>query len=120
MADSKKKTALVTGSSRGIGAAVAARLGADGFQVIVNYSGNPAPADALVRSIEEKGGRARAIKADVSDSDAVRRMFDEAEQVFGPVDVLVNNAGVMLLGNLADVDDATFDRQVSINLKGTF
>jgi 3-oxoacyl-[acyl-carrier protein] reductase len=114
------KVAVVTGASRGIGAAIAERLGRDGFTVIVNYAGSAAAAEELVRKIEEQGGRALAAQADVSDANAVRRMFDAAEAAFGGIDVLVNNAGIMTLGTIADVDDAAFDRQVSVNLKGSF
>jgi 3-oxoacyl-[acyl-carrier protein] reductase len=114
------KVALVTGASRGIGAAIAERLGRDGFTVIVNYAGSAAAAEELVRKIEEQGGRALAAQADVSDANAVRRMFDAAEAAFGGIDVLVNNAGIMTLGTIADADDAAFDRQVLVNLKGSF
>ncbi|AHG46622.1 3-ketoacyl-ACP reductase [Rhizobium leguminosarum bv. trifolii CB782] len=114
------KVALVTGASRGIGAAVAQRLARDGFAVVINYSGNAAPAEELAREIEQAGGKALTEKADVSDPQAVRRMFDAAEAVFGGVDVLVNNAGIMMLSSLADADDANFDRQIAVNLKGTF
>ncbi|RWX17713.1 SDR family oxidoreductase [Rhizobium hidalgonense] len=114
------KVALVTGASRGIGAAVAQRLARDGFAVVINYSGNAAPAEDLAREIEQAGGKALTEKADVSDPQAVRRMFDAAEAVFGGVDVLVNNAGIMMLSSLADADDANFDRQIAVNLKGTF
>jgi len=114
------KVAIVTGASRGIGAAIAARLAEDGFTVVINYSGSAAPAEALARSIEEKSGKALTAQADVSDAAAVKRMFDAAEAAFGGVDVLVNNAGIMALSKLADADDAHFDRQIAINLKGTF
>jgi 3-oxoacyl-[acyl-carrier protein] reductase len=116
----EQKVALVTGASRGIGAAVAQRLAHDGFTVIVNYAEGAAPAEALVRTIEEAGGKALAAKADVSKADDVRRMFDAAEAAFGGVDVLVNNAGIMTLGNIADVEDDAFDRQIAVNLKGSF
>ena len=112
--------AIVTGASRGIGAAVAERLAADGFTVVINYSGNAAPAEELARKIEASGGRALTAKADVSDAEAVRHMFDAAEAAFGGVDVLVNNAGIMKLATIADSDDALFDRQIGVNLKGTF
>ena len=115
-----QKVAIVTGASRGIGSAVATRLARDGFAVVINYSGNAEPAEALAREITQDGGRAITAKADVSDSRAVRGMFDNVEAVLGGVDVLVNNAGIMTLANIADMDDATFDRLVSVNLKGTF
>ena len=115
-----QKVALVTGASRGIGAAIAQRLASDGFTVIVNYSENAAPAEALVREIEQAGGHALAAKGDVSNAADVRRLFDAAETAFGGVDVLVNNAGIMKLATLADADDASFDRQIAVNLKGTF
>ena len=115
-----QKVALVTGASRGIGAAIAQRLASDGFTVIVNYAENAAPAEALVRAIEQAGGHALAAKADVSDAADVRRLFDAAETAFGGLDVLVNNAGIMSLASIADADDASFDRQIAVNLKGTF
>lgn len=115
-----QKVAIVTGASRGIGSAVAERLARDGFAVVVNYSGNADSAAALVGKIEKNGGRALAIKADVSDPRAVSEMFATTVAQLGGVDVLVNNAGVMLLSNLGETDDATFDRQVAINFKGTF
>jgi 3-oxoacyl-[acyl-carrier protein] reductase len=120
MSEQNGKVAIVTGASRGIGAAVAERLGRDGFSVIVNYSGSVEAADALVRKIQEGGGRAVAVKADVSDGRAVREMFETTVAKFGGVDVLVNNAGIMALGNIADMDDASFDKLIAINLKGTF
>jgi len=120
MTDKNTKVAIVTGASRGIGAAVAERLAADGFAVVVNYAASAGPAEALVRSIETRGQRALAAKADVSDADAVRGMFEVAEKAFGGVDVLVNNAGIMKLAKIADCDDAAFDEQIAINLKGSF
>ncbi|MGO7043629.1 SDR family oxidoreductase [Rhizobium johnstonii] len=120
MASNENKVALVTGASRGIGAAVAERLARDGFTVVINYSGNAAPAEELAEKIEQAGGKALTAKADVGDAEAVRRMFDAAETAFGGVDVLVNNAGIMMLSSLAEADDVNFDRQISVNLKGTF
>jgi 3-oxoacyl-[acyl-carrier protein] reductase len=119
MTQESSKMAIVTGASRGIGAAVAERLAGDGF-VVVNYSGDAAPAEALAHKIEAKGGRALTAKADVSDPAAVRRMFDAAETAFGGIDVVVNNAGIMTLSSIADTDDATFERQMNVNFKGTF
>jgi 3-oxoacyl-[acyl-carrier protein] reductase len=120
MTEKTSKVAIVTGASRGIGAAVAERLAADGFTVVINYSAIAAPAEALARAIEGRGGRALAIKADVGDPEAVRGMFDTAERTFGGIDVLVNNAGIMKLARIADSDDAMFDQQIAINLKGSF
>ncbi|MGB7193139.1 MAG: SDR family oxidoreductase [Collimonas pratensis] len=120
MNNANKQVAIVTGSSRGIGAAVALRLARDGFAVIVNYAGSAAAAEALAQQLLKQGGQALAVQADVSDAAAVRAMFDAAEQAFGGVDVLVNNAGIMLNASIADTDDAAFDRQIAINLKGSF
>jgi 3-oxoacyl-[acyl-carrier protein] reductase len=120
MTNETNKIAIVTGASRGIGAAVAERLASDGFTVVINYSGDTKSAEALARKIEGKGGRALTAKADVSDPNAVRSMFDAAEAAFGGVDVLVNNAGIMKLAKIADSDDALFDQQIAVNLKGTF
>jgi 3-oxoacyl-[acyl-carrier protein] reductase len=120
MTTSPRKVAIVTGASRGIGAAIAERLARDGFSVIVNYSGNAAPAEALVQQIEAAGGKALSARADVSDAAAVRGLFDAADAAFGGVDVLVNNAGIMKLSKIADADDASFDQQIAVNLKGTF
>jgi 3-oxoacyl-[acyl-carrier protein] reductase len=120
MTNETSKVAIVTGASRGIGAAVAERLAADGFAVVINYSGDAKSAETLARKIEGKGGRALTAKADVSDVKAVRDMFDAAEAAFGGVDVLVNNAGIMKLANIADSDDALFDQHIAVNLKGTF
>jgi len=117
-----KQVAIVTGASRGIGAAIAQRLAQDGYAVIVNYAGNAAEAQDVVGAIEAQGGEALAVKADVSDALAVKAMFDSAVERFGRVDVLVNNAGIMppSLPTLADTDDQTFDRLFAVNVKGTF
>jgi len=120
MSKQNNQVAIVTGASRGIGAAIAERLAQDGFTVVVNYSGNAELAETLARKIEAAGGRALTAKADVSDPAAVKRMFDAAETAFGGVDVLVNNAGVMGLATLADSTDELFDRLINVNLKGSF
>jgi 3-oxoacyl-[acyl-carrier protein] reductase len=120
MANETNKVAIITGASRGIGAAVAERLAKDGLTVVINYSGDTKSAEALARKIEGNGGRALTARADVSDPAAVRGMFDAAEAAFGGVDVLVNNAGIMKLAKIADSDDALFDQQIAINLKGSF
>jgi 3-oxoacyl-[acyl-carrier protein] reductase len=120
MTNESSKVAIVTGASRGIGAAVAERLAKDGFAVVINYSGDPKPAEALAHEINSKGGRALTAKADVGDAKAVRGMFDAAEAALGGVDVLINNAGIMKLAKIADSDDAAFDQQIAVNLKGSF
>lgn len=114
------QVAIVTGASRGIGAAIAQRLAQDGFTVVINYAGNAESAEAVAHKIEAAGGRALTALADVSDPAAVKRMFDAAETAFGGVDVLVNNAGVMGLATLADSSDELFDRLINVNLKGSF
>jgi len=120
MNEPSRPVAIVTGSSRGIGAAIAERLARGGHAVVINYAGRRQDADAIVERIAASGGDAVALQADIADPDAVQRLFDAAEARFGGVDVLVNNAGIMKLATLADSDDALFDRQVAINLKGTF
>jgi 3-oxoacyl-[acyl-carrier protein] reductase len=120
MIDTSGRVAIVTGASGGIGATVARRLAADGCAVVVNYAGNATPAAALVAEIKAAGARGTAVQEDISDPDAVRRMFDAAETEFGDVDVLVNNAGIMTLASIAESDDALFDRLVAVNFKGTF
>ncbi|TEU49809.1 SDR family oxidoreductase [Burkholderia cepacia] len=116
----RTSVAIVTGASRGIGAAIARRLVGDGLAVVVNYAGKAAEAEDLARDLADAGGQAIAVQADVGDPAAVARLFDAAEAAFGGVDVLVNNAGIMKLAPLADSDDALFDTQVAVNLKGAF
>jgi 3-oxoacyl-[acyl-carrier protein] reductase len=120
MTNPSNKVAIVTGASGGIGGAVAERLARDGFTVVVNYAGKAQPAEDLVRQIEAAGGKAVAHQADIADPEAVRKMFDAATTAFGGVDVLINNAGIMKLATIADSDDALFDSQIAVNLKGTF
>lgn len=114
------RTAIVTGSSKGIGAAIARRLAADGFAVVVNYASGAEAAAAVVKEIEGAGGRAVAVKADIAATEGMKTLFDSAEQAFGGVDVLVNNAGIMQLSPIADTTDEAFERQVAINLGGVF
>jgi 3-oxoacyl-[acyl-carrier protein] reductase len=117
---STERVAIVTGGSRGIGRETAVRLGRDGYDVVVAYGGNKAEADAAVEEVTEAGGRAIAVQADVADEVAVASLFDQAEQTFGGVDVVVHAAGVMLLSPLVDLELAEFDRQVRTNLRGSF
>ncbi|MFT4003582.1 MAG: SDR family oxidoreductase [Rhizobium sp.] len=117
---SEIKTAIVTGASKGIGAAIARQLAADGFQTIVNYASSSGEAAEIVAGIEQAGGRALAVRADIADAQALAALFDRAEAEFGRVDVLVNNAGISKFSPLAEVLDEDFQRQVAVNLTGTF
>lgn len=116
---SQTRTALVTGASRGIGAAIARRLAQDGFNIVVNYAGSETAAAQVAKNIEDAGGKALTAQADVSDAAAVQQLFDQAEGAFGKVDVLINNAGIMKLAPIAAVKDADIDSQIDINLKGS-
>ena len=114
-------SAIVTGASRGIGAAIALRLAKDGYGVVVNYAGRADDAASVVAQIVAAGGRAVAVQGDIADPAAAIALFDAAESL-GPVHALVNNAGMMPPGlpMLADITDATFDRMMAVNVKGTF
>ncbi|MGN6481021.1 SDR family oxidoreductase [Luteibacter sp.] len=114
------KVAIVTGASRGIGAAVAKRLAADGFTVVVNYAGSAQAAEAVVNEIVAAGGNAISAQADVANAADTKRLFDRTEEVYGGVDVLVNNAGVMSLAPIAELKDEDFDRLFDINVKGSY
>lgn len=116
----QNKVAIITGASRGIGAAIAQRLGRDGFRVVVNYADNAGAAAEIVSAIEKAGGKAIAAQGNVSRAEDVKAVFDAAESAFGGIDVLVNNAGIMKLGPVANYDDAAFDHMIAVNLKGTF
>jgi 3-oxoacyl-[acyl-carrier protein] reductase len=117
---SNPQVALITGASRGIGAAIARRLAADGFAVVVNYVSNKAEAKKVVDAIESNAGRAIAVQGDVADASQVRSLFDTIEAQLGRIDVVVNNAGIMTLSTIAETDDAAFDRLLAVNLRGTF
>ncbi|MFH7003880.1 SDR family oxidoreductase [Flavobacterium bizetiae] len=114
------KVVLVTGASRGIGATIANQIAEAGAKVIVNYSGNKEAADKVVEQIIAKGGDAIAVQADVSKTDEVKNLFDIAIAHFGKIDVLVNNAGIMITKLIKDTTDEDFSRQFDINVKGTF
>lgn len=115
-----QKVILITGSSRGIGAAIAVKMAAAGGKIIVNYAGGKEAADDVVNQIKAAGGDAIALQADVSKSDEVKRMFDEAIAHYGRIDVLVNNAGIMITKTIKETTDEDFTRQFDINVKGTF
>jgi 3-oxoacyl-[acyl-carrier protein] reductase len=114
------RTAIVTGASKGIGAAISRRLAADGYSVLVNFAHGREAAEAVVRDIEAGGGRAIPVGADIAAPKGLRSLFDAAEQAFGPVGMLVNNAGIMRLGAVAEFDDEAFAVQVATNLGGVF
>jgi 3-oxoacyl-[acyl-carrier protein] reductase len=114
------QVAIVTGASRGIGAEVARRLASDGFAVVINYASSSKEADALVAELTAQGAKAIAVKADVSNADDVRALFEATEQQLGKIDVLVNNAGVLKTVPLAETSDALYDQTFGINVRGTF
>jgi 3-oxoacyl-[acyl-carrier protein] reductase len=117
---SVRKSVIVTGSSRGIGRAVARRLAIDGFVVVVNYAGNATKAEELVTEIKSIGGQAIAVQGDVANAVAVERLFNEAIDTFGGINVVVNCAGIMPLSPIAEVDFELFDKVMDTNLRGTF
>jgi 3-oxoacyl-[acyl-carrier protein] reductase len=114
------KTAIITGSSSGIGAAIAKSLAANGCSVVVNYAGKAADADKVVYEIKTAGGQAIAVQADVANSKQVTALFDAAEKNYGGVDVLVNNAGRAIRKNLPEFSDEDFNAVMATNLNGTF
>ncbi|AZO21297.1 SDR family oxidoreductase [Mesorhizobium sp. M1E.F.Ca.ET.045.02.1.1] len=116
----KTRAAIVTGASRGIGAAIAKRLAQEGIAVIVNYARGKDAADEVVSAIEAAGGTALAVQADIGEPTGMTALFDAAEKAFGGTDILVNNAGMMRLSSIAETGDGEFERQLAINLGGSF
>jgi len=114
------RTAIITGAARGIGVALAKRLAQNGFAVVINYANSANSANALVDELTTSGHQAMAIKADITDADAVKQMFDHAETRFGGVDVIVNNAGVMTTQPISEMSDAVYDSMMDTNVRGTF
>ena len=114
------RTALVTGGSRGIGAAIARSLAEAGAAVAVNYRERAGEANALVKAIAKEGGRAMAIAADVSQSDAVARMVQRVKSELGSIGILINNAGVAIARDIQDLSEADFDQTIAVNLKSVF
>jgi 3-oxoacyl-[acyl-carrier protein] reductase len=120
MTDLAKRVALVTGGSRGIGRAVAISLAEAGAAVAVNYREKKAEAEAAANEIRQKGGKAMAIAGDVSKTEEVARMVAAVERELGPVDVLVNNAGIGLIRGIDDLTEEDFDITIAVNLKSAF
>lgn len=114
------KAAIVTGASRGIGREIALLLGKEGARVAVNYSGSKEKADEVVGLIQEAGGEAFAIQANVSDADSVKNMVDETLKMFGSIDILVNNAGITKDNLLMRMKEEEWDDVININMKGVF
>ncbi|WP_289044702.1 SDR family oxidoreductase [uncultured Olleya sp.] len=116
----KNKVIIVTGSSRGIGKEVAIVLAKNGATVIVNYSNSEEEANNTVNTITNNGGLAIAIQADVSNKDEVTKLFDKTIETYGKVDVLVNNAGIMISKHLKNTTQQDFKRQFEVNVGGIF
>lgn len=114
------KVAIVTGGSRGIGRAIVERLAADGFKIALCYVSDTNAANEAVQEVESKGGTAIAVQCDVSNHQDVRRLFNSTIERFGKVDVLVNNAGIILYKELEKTSEEEFDRIFAVNVKGTF
>ena len=114
------KVALVTGGSRGIGAAIAKRLASDGAAVAITYTSAPQKAEEVVRGIEKAGGKALAIRADNTDAKAVKNAVNETVKKLGSLDVLVNNAGIAAFGPLEELSLDDFDRTMSVNVRAVF
>jgi len=120
MPDLKGRIALVTGGSRGIGAAIALALAEAGTAVAVNYRERAADADAVVADIRSKGGRAIAVAADVSQGAAVAKMVEQVASALGPIDILINNAGIAIVRGIDDLTEGDFDATIAVNLKSAF
>jgi 3-oxoacyl-[acyl-carrier protein] reductase len=120
MASLKGKVAVVTGASRGIGRGIAERLAKDGAAIVVNYTKSADEAEKVVAGIKAHGGTARAVQADVSKVDDIRRLFQETKKVFGRLDILINNAGIFWAKPIVDTTEEEYDRMFAVNTKGQF
>jgi len=120
MANLKNKVAIVTGSSRGLGKAVAKLLALNGANVVINYSSNKIQADEVVSEIVQSGGQAFAIQADISNPAEISKLFDQTIERYGQIDIVINNAGIMITKFTRDTSEEDFDRTFSINTKSVF
>ncbi|MCG7600797.1 SDR family oxidoreductase [Halomonas sp. McH1-25] len=120
MTHTNERVAIVTGASRGIGRAVALKLAAEGFAVSVNYAGNTQRANDVVAEIEASGGRAMAIQGDVADPATVEHLFAATQEAFGRLDVVVNSAGVLKMGNITTENVEVLDSTLATNLRGNW
>lgn len=120
MSEQARQVAIITGASRGIGAAIAARLAQDGFAVVINYASSAEQAESLAFTLRDSGARAITVKADVASAAGAAQLFDIAERELGKVDVLINNAGILQVAPLADTSDALFEQTFGVNVRGTF
>lgn len=120
MSESNTKTAIVTGASRGIGASIAEKLAQNGINVVVNYSSDETAANQIVSRIKSANGCAVSVKGDVSRREDFEQIFNVAQDAFGAVDILINNAGLMSHMALATADEDAFDRMFAINVRGVF
>jgi 3-oxoacyl-[acyl-carrier protein] reductase len=120
MSEQTPRVALVTGASRGIGRAIALRLAHDGFDIVAGYAGNTDKAEETVAAVEGLGRKAIAVQADVADADEVARLFANAQEAFGRIDVVVNSAGMMPMAAITPDKIDDFDRVIAINLRGSF
>lgn len=120
MIDLTNKTAIITGSSRGLGKAVAILLAKSGANVIINYSSNKQHADKVVSEIVQSGGQAFAIQADISVPAEISKLFDLTIEKYGKVDIVINNAGIMMTKFIKDTSEEEYDRTFSVNAKSVF
>ncbi|MFV9567414.1 3-oxoacyl-[acyl-carrier-protein] reductase [Thermoanaerobacter mathranii] len=118
--ETERKTAFITGGSRGIGRAIARRLAKDGFNIVINYSKSDRSAEEVVREVKEYGVEAMAVKCDVSKYDEVEKAIDKIVEEFGSIDVVVNNAGITKDNLILKMDESEWDQVIDVNLKGTF
>jgi 3-oxoacyl-[acyl-carrier protein] reductase len=120
MENLKDKVAIVTGSSRGIGRAIAIRLGKDGANVIVTYTGNQAKANEVVKVIESSGSKAISVQADMSKPEDIKHLFNTTANHFGQLHILVNNAGTFVMKPVVEITLEEFDKLIAVNVRGVF